>query len=58
LEVRSYQCCEGIAHLTETELQVAAQLFAGASYKEAAKALGLCPSTVNMMWSTADGHPS
>lgn len=28
LEVRSYQCCEGIAHLTEAELQVAAQLFA------------------------------
>lgn len=46
LEVRSYQCCEGIAHLTETEFQVAAQLFAGASYKEASKALGLCPSTV------------
>jgi len=46
LEVRSYQCCEGMACLTETEFRVAACLFAGASYKEVARELGLAPSTV------------
>ena len=46
MDVRSYQCCERMDRLTETEFQVAAHLFAGAGYKELARVLGLSPSTV------------